>query len=104
MDEIKTLSYSMIFEMLTALSHGPLTMAQMSRACNVQQIYLRTVLSAAIASGLVEPLSDRYQLTKKGARTAIYLLIVNDGLSLDSGDYLALMHALDRALDSDVRA
>jgi predicted transcriptional regulator len=103
MDEVRSLSYSIIFEVLAALSGGPLTIAQVSKACKVQQIYLSTVLSSAISSGLIEHKDDMFQLTKKGARTAIYLLIVNDGMGYKTGDYRALMNALDKALKSDVR-
>ena len=78
-------------------------MAQISKACNVQQIYLRAVLSSAIASGLVEQKTGVFPLTKKGAMTAIYILIVNDGMNYKSGDYRALMRALDRLLESDVQ-
>jgi predicted transcriptional regulator len=94
----------MIFEVLAALSSGPLTIAQISKACNVQQIYLRTVLSSAISSELIEQKSGIFQLTKKGARTAIYLLIVNDGMNYKSGDYRALMRALDRTLESEAQS
>jgi predicted transcriptional regulator len=104
MDGLRSLSYSMIFEVLAALSSGPLTIAQISKACNVQQIYLRTVLSSAISSGLIEQKSGIFQLTKKGARTAIYLLIVNDGMNYKSGDYRALMRALDRTLESEAQS
>jgi predicted transcriptional regulator len=93
----------MIFEVLAALSGGPLTMAEISRACKVQQVYLRAVLSSTVASGLVEQNASVFQLTKKGARTAIYILIVNDGMNYKSGDYRALMHALDKALESDAQ-
>jgi predicted transcriptional regulator len=103
MDEMRSLSYSMIFEVLAVLSGGPLTMAQISKACKVQQIYLRAVLSSAISSGLVEQNTGLFQLTKKGARTAIYILIVNDGMNYKSGDYRALMRALDRTLESDAQ-
>jgi predicted transcriptional regulator len=103
MDEMRSLSYSMIFEVLAALSGGPMTMAQISRACKVQQIYLRAVLSSAIASGLVEQKTGVFQLTKKGARTAIYILIVNDGMNYKSGDYRALMRALDKTLETDAQ-
>jgi predicted transcriptional regulator len=103
MDEMRSLSYSMIFEVLAALSGGPLSMAQISKACKVQQIYLRAVISSAITSGLVEQKTGVFQLTKKGARTAIYILIVNDGMNYNKGDYRALMHALDKALESDAQ-
>jgi len=103
MDELKSLSYSMIFEVLAALSGGPQTIAQISKACQIQQIYLRAVLSATIASGLIEQKLGLFQLTKKGARTAIYLLIVNDGMNYKSGDYLALMRAFDKTLESDAQ-
>jgi predicted transcriptional regulator len=103
MDEMRSLSYFMIFEVLAALSSGPLTLAQISKACNVQQVYLRAVLSSTISSGLVEQKTGGFQLTKKGARTAIYLLIVNDGMNYNTGDYRALMRALDRTLESDVQ-
>jgi predicted transcriptional regulator len=103
MDEIRSLSYSVIFEVLAALSGGPLTMSQISRACNEQLIYLRAVISSAITSGLVVQKAGVFQLTKKGARTAIYLLMVNDGMDYKSGDYRAIMRALDRALESDAQ-
>jgi predicted transcriptional regulator len=93
----------MIFEVLAALSGGPLTLAQISKACKVQQIYLRAVLSSAMSSSLIEQKTGVFQLTKKGARTAIYILIVNDGMNYKSGDYRALMRALDRALESDAQ-
>ncbi len=104
MDEVRSLSYSIIFEVLMALSGGPLSIAQVSRACKVQPIYLHTVLSSTISSGLVERNGNLFQLTKKGARTAIYILIVNDSMNFESGDYRALMRALDRALESDAHA
>jgi predicted transcriptional regulator len=103
MDEMRSLSYSMIFEVLAALSGGPLTMAQISKACKVQQVYLRAVLSSAISSGLAEQKTGVFQLTKKGARTAIYLLIVNDGMNYNTGDYRALMRALDQTIESDLQ-
>jgi predicted transcriptional regulator len=93
----------MIFEVLVALSNGPLTLAQISQACKVQQVYLRAVLSSAISGGLAEQNSSVFQLTKKGARTAIYILIVNDGMNYKSVDYRALLCALDRVLESDAR-
>jgi predicted transcriptional regulator len=103
MDKLKSLSYSMIFEVLAALSSGPLSLPQISKACKVQQVYLRAVLSSAISNGLIEQKNDRFQLTKKGARTAIYILIVNDGMNYNKGDYRALMRALDKALESEAQ-
>ena len=103
MDELKSLSYSMIFEVLAALSGGPLTLPQISKACKVQQTYLRAVISSAMSNGLIEQKNVSFQLTKKGARTAIYILIVNDGMSYSTGDYRALMSALDRTLESDAQ-
>ncbi|MGA9141339.1 MAG: hypothetical protein WBZ29_14020 [Methanocella sp.] len=103
MDEMRSLSYSMIFEVLAALSRGPLTIEQVSKTCKVQQIYLHAVISSAISCGLIEKRSGEFLLTKKGARTAIYILIVNDGMDYNSGDYRALMRAFDKALESDAQ-
>ncbi len=80
-----------------------MTLARLSSDCKVQQKYLRAVLSSSISSGLVEQKSDEFRLTKKGARTAIYILIVNDGMNYKSGEYRALMRALDLALESDAQ-
>ncbi len=79
-------------------------MTQVSKACRVQSAHLQAVLTSAITSGLVELRSGELLLTRKGARTAIYILIVNDGMNYNPGDYRALMRALDRALESNAQA
>jgi hypothetical protein len=61
------------------------------------------MLSSAISCGLIRQRSGQFLLTKKGARTAIYILIVTDGMNYNYGDYRALMRAFDKALTSDAQ-
>lgn len=91
----------MILEVLANLCHGPQSFTQLSGSCGMQNDYLRTVTASAVSAGLIECKSDMFQLTKKGARTAIYLLAVNEWMDFSSKEYQELMHALDNRLHAD---
>lgn len=103
-DELRLLSCSMIFEVLARLSEEPKTLADLSGACRLKPEYLATVISAAVSSGLIEQSSGTYQLTKKGARTAIYLLVINEWSDLPKSDYRAIMRSLNRTIEAGAPA
>lgn len=100
MDSMRSLSCSMILEVLATLCHGPQTFNDLLDECNMPDEHLKSVMGAAVSSGLVELQSGTYyQLTKKGARTAIYLLAVNEWMDFSTREYRELMHALDDRLN-----
>ena len=101
MDSLRSLSCSMILEVLANLCHGPQSFTQLSTSCGLQSDYLRTVTASAVSAGLIESQSGMFQLTKKGARTAIYLLAVNEWMDFSTKEYQELMHALDSRLQAD---
>jgi len=101
MDSGKSLSCSMILEVLATLCRGPHTFNQLSSESNMHDEYLKSVMSALVGSSLVVYQSESYQLTKKGARTAIYLLAVNEWMDFSTHEYRELMHALDNRLNAD---
>jgi len=104
MDSVRSLSCSMILEVLANLCQGPQTLDELSNGCSMQNDYLKSVMSAAITSGLVDEIREKYQLTKKGARTAIYLLAVNEWMDFSKNEYRELMRALDNQIRSDSAA
>jgi len=101
MDTTKSQSCSMILEVLIMLSRGPHTFDDLSNERAMNAELLRSVMSAAVSAGLIGLSSGSYQLTKKGARTAIYLLAVNEWMDFSTLEYRELMHALDHQLHSD---
>jgi len=94
----------MIFEVLARLSVGPRSMAELASASQLKHEYLETVLSEGISSGLIERSGNRLQLTARGARTAIYLLVTNEWTGLSKGDYQAIMTVLNKRIDADIAA
>ena len=101
MDSGKSLSCSMILEVLATLCRGPHNFYELSTECSMHNEYLKSVMSAVVGSGLVDYRFENYQLTKKGARTAIYLLAVNEWMDFSTHEYRELMHALDNRLNAD---
>lgn len=99
MDELRKISCSMIFKVLKALSNGPLTIDQLEIACMLDMNYLRAVLSSAIYRQLVEEKSDRYYLTSKGARSAIYILVLYESMNYKKSEYQKVLQNLNTALD-----
>jgi predicted transcriptional regulator len=105
MDEMRTISYTMIFNVLNALRDGPRTIDQLENACMLAHNDLRAVLSSTIYRRLVMQRSDEYMMTKKGARTAIYLLSLYESTNYPKNEYREIMYAFNRVLTgSDRRA
>jgi predicted transcriptional regulator len=104
MDRIRSISCSMIFEVLLRLSEGPQTLEGLSKACRLRPEYVETVVSSATSGGLVKRRAGAYQLTKKGARTAIYLLVIHECADLHKDDYRAILQALNRTIEADAPA
>lgn len=93
----------MILKVLATLCKGHLNFEELSNKCCMSSEYLKSVISATVSSGLVDYQQERYQLTRKGARTAIYLLAVNRWMDYSTGEYRELMHAFDTRLKADAR-
>lgn len=102
MDSGRSLSCSMILEVLATLCRGPQDFEELSNECSMQDEYLKSVMTAVVSAGLVDYQYESYRLTKKGARTAIYILAVNEWMDFSNREYRELMHALDSRLDADV--
>lgn len=100
MNEMRTISYSMIFRVLNALSGGPMTIEQLENACMLPHNDLRAVLSSAIYRSLVTQILDEFILTKKGARTAVYLLVLYESMNYPKNEYRELMQAFNEVLAS----
>lgn len=98
MDETRTIAQSMIFNVLNALSGGPMTIEQLEEACTLPHNDLRAVLSSAIYQRMVTEWFDEYRITKKGARAALYLLIVYEGTNYPTDEYRDIMYAFDAVL------
>lgn len=76
-------------------------MEELSNECSMSDEYLKSVMTATVCAGLVDYEYESYRLTKKGARTAIYLLAINDWMNFSTREYRELMHALDTRLNAD---
>lgn len=100
MDEMRTISHSMIFRVLNALRSGPMTIEQLGNACMFPHNDLRAVLSSAINRSLVTQMLDEYMITKKGARTAVYLLVLYESMNYPKNEYREIMHAFNEVLIS----
>jgi len=100
MDEMRTISYSMIFRVLNALSSGPMTIEQLENACMLPHNDLRAVLSSAIYRSLVTQILDEFMITKKGARTAVYLLVLYESMNYPKNEYREIMQAFNEVLAS----
>jgi predicted transcriptional regulator len=98
MDELRIITYSMIFKILDSLRDGPLTIDQLEETCMIKQNDLRAILSSAIYRGLIEQRSYEFRMTRKGARTAIYLLILYESVNYPKNEYREIMHAFNRVL------
>lgn len=101
MNTTRSLSCSMILEVLAMLCRGPRTFGELSSECAMSAEYLSSVMTAAVNSGLVDHQPEGYKLTKKGARAAIYLLAVNEWMEFSTREYRELMQALDSRLHAD---
>ncbi|OPY28489.1 MAG: hypothetical protein A4E28_01486 [Methanocella sp. PtaU1.Bin125] len=100
MDETRTISYSMIFRVLNALGSGPMTIEQLENACMLPHNDLRAVLSSAIYRSLVTQRLDEFMITKKGARTAVYLLVLYEGMNYPKNEYREMMQTFNVVLKS----
>lgn len=100
MDDMRTISHSMIFRVLNALSSGPMSIEQLENACMLPHNDLRAVLSSAINRSLVTQMFDEYKITKKGARTAVYLLVLYESMNYPKNEYKEIMHAFNEVLMS----
>jgi hypothetical protein len=90
----------MIFKILHALSNGPQTFEQLNQACMFPENDLRAVLSSAIYRRMVSQRLDDFYLTQKGARTAIYLMVVYEGANIPNQEYRQIMQMLDNVMVS----
>ncbi len=104
MDSCRSLSCSMILEVLATLCSGPQNFEELSNECSMSDEHLTSVIAATVCAGLVDYRHENYRLTKKGARTAIYLLAVNEWMDFSTREYRELMHALDTRLNADASA
>ena len=101
MDTGRSLSCSMILEVLATLCRGPQNFDELSSECSMSDDHLKSVMAATVYAGLVDYQRKSYRLTKKGARTAIYLLAVNEWMDFSTREYRELMRALDTRLNAD---
>jgi predicted transcriptional regulator len=100
MDKMRIISYSEIFHVLNELRRGPRTIDELENACKLVYNDLRAVLSSAIYRGLVDQRRDEFMLTKKGARTALYLLIIYESRDYPKNEYREIMYAFNKVLNS----